>query len=146
MNYNCVTCKQAFQASHNGFELNSDLNFIAAGFVNLCKHLEAKGMVSKWSSLQVSSINGPITFLQLIQEGYSAEGLVDCQSLGDKFRKKVKQKEHHCRCGSGAKKNEGRRPGDLTCLGQRCACYKEGKACVNCKCVGCKNPNSVSSN
>jgi len=147
MSYNCATCRQAFQnASQNGFELNSDLNNTAVGFVKLCKLLVAKEMVQKWSNLQVSTQTGPITFCEIIQEGYNTDELLDCQSLSEKFRKKVKQKEHHCRCGSGAKKNDGRGPGNLTCLGQRCACYKESKACVNCKCVGCKNPNGTSSN
>ena len=147
MSYNCATCKHAFQnASQNGFELDSNLNSTAVGLVKLCKLLIAKEMVQKWSNLQVSTQTGPITFCQLIQEGYSSDNIADRQSLSEKFRKKVKQKEHHCRCGSGAKKNEGRGPGNLTCLGQRCACYKEGKACVNCKCVGCKNPNGTSLN
>lgn len=124
---NCATCRNAFQSSEDGFEVNSDLNHTAVGFVKLCKLLVAKEMVEKWSNLQVSTQNGPITFGQLIQEGYNSDSIVNGQNLGDKFRKKAKQKEHHCRCGSGAKKNDGRGPGNLTCLGQRCACYKEGK-------------------
>lgn len=142
--YTCMSCARAFQASQNGFELNSDLNHTAVGFVKLCKLLVAKEMVQKWSDLEVGTHNGPITFCQLIQEGCNSDGLANCPNLGDKFRKKIKQKEHHCRCGSGAKKMDGRGPGNLTCLGQRCACYKEGKACISCKCVGCKNPNGTS--
>ena len=124
---------------------NSEVNPIVVNFVIICKLLVDNGMVQKWSNLQVSTQDGPITFCQLTQ-GHNSDNIVNCQNLNDKFRKRVKQKEHHCRCGSGAKKNDGRGPGNLTCLGQRCACYKEGKACVNCKCVGCKNPNGISSN
>lgn len=147
MRYNCITCRQAFEAgSEDGFEINSNLNYTAVGFVKLCKLLVAKDIVHKWSNLQVATTNGPITFGQLIQEGYNSDGFVNNQNLGDKFRKRVKEKEHHCRCGSGAKRNEGRAPGNLTCLGQRCACYRKGKGCVSCKCVGCKNPNGTSTN
>jgi len=130
--HGCITCKHASQAGdENGFEINSNLSYTAVGFVKLCKLLVAKDIVHKWSTLQVSTQNGPITFGQLIEEGYSSDGGQNSQNLGDKFRKRVKEKEHHCRCGSGAKKNDGRVSGNLTCLGQRCACYRKGKCSVN---------------
>lgn len=146
MRYSCVTCRHALQANGNGFEFNHDLKFSAVSFEKLCKLLADKDMEHKWSNLQVSTQNGPITFGQLIQEGYCSSRVVDEQNLSEKFRKRVKEKEHHCRCGSGAKKGDGRAPGNLTCLGQRCACYRKGKGCINCKCIGCKNPNGTSSN
>uniref|UniRef100_A0A1B6KIA3 E3 ubiquitin-protein ligase MSL2 n=1 Tax=Graphocephala atropunctata TaxID=36148 RepID=A0A1B6KIA3_9HEMI len=43
-----------------------------------------------------------------------------------------------CRCG-----NATATPGKLTCCGQRCACYTENKACVDCKCRGCRNPHTA---
>lgn len=144
MSYNCITCRHA-QASQDGFKLNSELNHTAVNFVIFCKLLFVKGMVQRWSNLTVTSPNGPITFSQLILEGKDAGSVTNGHCLGDSFKKvKVKQKRKPCRCGSG--KNNNGRPGNLTCLGQRCTCYKEGKGCENCKCVGCKNPNGPSLN
>lgn len=128
MRHNCITCREALRNSGNGFEINRDLNRLGISFVLLCKYLAAKEIVLKWSSLEVGTQTGPITFGELIQEACNSDGTANSHNLGDKFRKRVKQKEHHCRCGSGAKKNENRGPGNLTCLGQRCACYKEGKS------------------
>lgn len=48
----------------------------------------------------------------------------------------VKQKKG-CRCG-----NATATPGKLTCCGQRCPCYVESKACIECKCRGCRNPHT----
>lgn len=144
--HNCITCREALRGDGGGFIISSELKNFGSSFVTTCRYLVSTEIVHKWFNLEVITQNGPVTFGQLIDEGRNPDGIVSSQSLGDKFRKRVKQKEHHCRCGSGAKKNEGRGPGNLTCLGQRCACYKEGKACVNCKCVGCKNPNGASSN
>lgn len=127
MRYNCATCRNAFQSnSESGFEANSNLNNTADGFVLLCKLLIDKQMDHKWSTLEVSTPNGAITFQQLVQEGYCKEKMVSAQDLGDKFRKKVREKEHHCRCGVH-KRNDDRAPSNLTCLGQRCACYRMSK-------------------
>lgn len=127
--HSCATCRNAFQdANGDGFKLNSDLKYSAVIFEKLCKLLADKQMEHKWSNLQVSTQNGPITFSQLVREGSCSNGIVDVQDLGDKFRKRIKEKEHHCRCGSGARKHQdGRAPGNLTCLGQRCACYRKSK-------------------
>jgi len=43
-----------------------------------------------------------------------------------------------CRCG-----NASSTPGKLTCGGQRCPCYTGSKACIECKCKGCKNPHQI---
>lgn len=45
-------------------------------------------------------------------------------------------KRKGCRCG-----NATATPGKLTCCGQRCPCYVESKACIDCKCRGCRNPH-----
>lgn len=142
---NCDICRDAFQVE-DGFKIYTNTNNTASSFALLCQLIRATKMVNKWSNLEICTQNGPITFGQIIQEGSSSENSEDDYSLGDKFRKRVKEREHHCRCGSGAKKQIGRSPGNLTCLGQRCACYKDGKGCVNCKCLGCKNPYGTSSN
>lgn len=41
-----------------------------------------------------------------------------------------------CRCG-----NATQFPGKLTCCGQRCPCYVDRLACLDCRCRGCNNPN-----
>lgn len=123
----------------DGFEVDTNLRHTLVGFSQMCKYIVAKDMVHKWSNLRVSTEDESITFGQLIQEGYNSESSVNGQNLGHKFIRRVKEKEHHCRCG-------GKASGNLTCLGQRCACYRKGKACVNCKCSGCKNPNGTPSN
>lgn len=141
---NCVTCRHAFQ--NNGFESNSNLDNTTRCFATICRLLVAKEEAHKWFELVVDTQNGPITFGELIEEGCNSSNAVNGHNLSDKFRKRVKEKEHHCRCGSGAKKSDGKSSGALTCLGQRCACYKQRKGCVNCKCTGCKNSFGTSSN
>ncbi|XP_045482379.1 E3 ubiquitin-protein ligase MSL2 [Harmonia axyridis] len=48
----------------------------------------------------------------------------------------VVQSKKGCRCG-----NATATPGKLTCCGQRCPCYVESKACIECRCRGCRNPH-----
>ncbi|XP_054721948.1 E3 ubiquitin-protein ligase MSL2-like [Uloborus diversus] len=48
------------------------------------------------------------------------------------------RKRSHCRCGMAT-----RNPGKLTCCGQRCPCYVAGRACFNCHCRGCRNPQKL---
>lgn len=127
---NCTTCRLAFQTNGpDGFEINNDLKFTALGFAKSCKLLIDKDIIRKWSDLQVETMNGPVSFGQLVREGYCSERPSDSQNLSDKFRKKVKEKPHHCRCGSGTKKGDSRTSGNLTCLGQRCACYRKSEYC-----------------
>lgn len=49
----------------------------------------------------------------------------------------LKRKKLGCRCG-----NATASPGKLTCCGQRCPCYVDSKACLDCKCRGCRNPHT----
>lgn len=53
-----------------------------------------------------------------------------------KPKPKPKPKRKGCRCG-----NATPTPGKLTCCGQRCPCYVEAKACIECRCRGCRNPH-----
>jgi male-specific lethal 2 len=48
------------------------------------------------------------------------------------------EKRRGCRCG-----NATAAPGKLTCCGQRCPCYVDSKACIDCKCRGCRNPHFI---
>merc|ERR1712071_155666 len=48
-----------------------------------------------------------------------------------------KLKRKGCRCGNATSV-----PGKLTCCGQRCPCYVEGKACLDCRCRGCRNTHT----
>lgn len=139
---NCPTCREALE-TQDGFEKDKSLWYATVAVRNLSKYI--LGRTKKWSELPINTQNGPITFGQLCQEISDAGSENDPSSdlsLGEKFCKKVKEKEHHCRCGSGAKK--GKEPGNITCLGQRCACYKSQKTCQSCKCIGCKNPFGTS--
>ena len=49
--------------------------------------------------------------------------------------RKSLQKTTGCRCGLATRK-----PGSLTCCGQRCPCYSAFKGCTDCICRGCRNP------
>ena len=53
-----------------------------------------------------------------------------------KAKPKPKPKRKGCRCGNATPS-----PGKLTCCGQRCPCYVEAKACIDCRCKGCRNPH-----
>ncbi|XP_066157914.1 E3 ubiquitin-protein ligase MSL2 isoform X1 [Euwallacea fornicatus] len=57
------------------------------------------------------------------------------------FKKPSIKPKKGCRCG-----NATATPGKLTCCGQRCPCYVESKACINCKCRGCRNPHRPDGN
>ena len=48
----------------------------------------------------------------------------------------MRGKKAGCRCG-----NATLCPGKLTCCGQRCPCYVDSQACMDCKCKGCRNPH-----
>ena len=54
---------------------------------------------------------------------------------------KTKAKRRGCRCGLATPN-----PGKLTCCGQRCPCYVDGKGCFECKCRGCRNPHKHNPN
>lgn len=53
---------------------------------------------------------------------------------------KSKPGRRGCRCGLATPN-----PGKLTCCGQRCPCYVDGKGCYDCKCRGCRNPRKTNS-
>ncbi|XP_030756371.1 E3 ubiquitin-protein ligase MSL2 [Sitophilus oryzae] len=57
------------------------------------------------------------------------------------FKKPCSKPKKGCRCG-----NATATPGKLTCCGQRCPCYVESKACIDCKCRGCRNPHRPDGN
>ncbi|XP_060537252.1 E3 ubiquitin-protein ligase MSL2 [Cylas formicarius] len=57
------------------------------------------------------------------------------------FKKPCMKAKKGCRCG-----NATATPGKLTCCGQRCPCYVESKACIDCKCRGCRNPHRPDGN
>lgn len=63
------------------------------------------------------------------------------KSVFKKPTKCVTKTRRGCRCG-----NATATPGKLTCCGQRCPCYVDSKACVDCKCRGCRNPHTLDGN
>ena len=65
----------------------------------------------------------------------SSDSMEGEMSPGETNRGKVKRKSG-CRCG-----NATLCPGKLTCCGQRCPCYVDSGACIDCKCKGCRNPH-----
>jgi len=65
----------------------------------------------------------------------SSDSMEGEMSPGESSRGKVKRKSG-CRCG-----NATLCPGKLTCCGQRCPCYVDSQACMDCKCKGCRNPH-----
>ena len=80
-----------------------------------------------------SSLNNPLNSINQSMNA-SAAVLTPTKSKQHKVRK-------GCRCGLATLN-----PGKLTCCGQRCPCYVEGKACFECKCRGCRNPNKTTTN
>ena len=62
-------------------------------------------------------------------------------SLTISGQKNGKGKRRGCRCGLATPN-----PGKLTCCGQRCPCYVDGKGCFDCKCRGCRNPHKANTN
>ncbi|KAG1714923.1 E3 ubiquitin-protein ligase MSL2 [Nymphon striatum] len=66
-------------------------------------------------------------------------GYIKLESSSKKPSRPSKLKPAGCRCGLATPY-----PGKLTCCGQRCPCYSNGKACKICKCRGCRNPQNRS--
>jgi len=62
-------------------------------------------------------------------------------SIANGTPSKPKNKRRGCRCGLATPN-----PGKLTCCGQRCPCYVDGKGCFECKCRGCRNPHKANTN
>lgn len=58
------------------------------------------------------------------------------QQTPNQIQSNSNEKRRGCRCG-----NATAAPGKLTCCGQRCPCYVDSKACIDCKCRGCRNPH-----
>ncbi|XP_017858065.1 PREDICTED: E3 ubiquitin-protein ligase msl-2 [Drosophila arizonae] len=57
------------------------------------------------------------------------------KAIVHKPKPKDARMSHICRCGTTSA------PGKATCRNSRCTCYVAGKSCVDCKCIGCKNPH-----
>lgn len=146
----CKTCREAFADNREvSFEECSKLRDTAKILVNMCQLIMEKKILDRWSNLQVGTQDIQVTLAQLVNEFLHVSSMdgQPKEHLGHKFiRKKHKERQHFCRCGSGNKRIDGKSTGNLTCLGQRCACYKEGKPCTNCRCVGCRNPNNNMNN
>lgn len=66
----------------------------------------------------------------------NAASLQHTQNLIQTLANNSNDKRRGCRCG-----NATAAPGKLTCCGQRCPCYVDSKACIDCKCRGCRNPH-----
>ncbi|KAF5300202.1 hypothetical protein FQA39_LY11236 [Lamprigera yunnana] len=71
----------------------------------------------------------------------SNEGNPMQTSVKKPANKYIMKARRGCRCG-----NATATPGKLTCCGQRCPCYADSKACMECKCRGCRNPHRPDGN
>lgn len=81
------------------------------------------------------TLNPPPAPVSIAQAFTSSPGPQSNQNISNQ---NDPQKRRGCRCG-----NATAAPGKLTCCGQRCPCYVESKACMDCKCKGCRNPHYV---
>jgi hypothetical protein len=106
---------------------NLKIKILLQCYKKLCEYITDTRIYHK---LATASTNGGASLVDLINEGagYSFEK-PKIKTSTPKIKKKG------CRCGTTAK------PGLLTCFGQRCPCYVEAKACVECRCRGCRNPH-----
>lgn len=111
-------------------EVNGDTINSIKQQIKLVASFLLQQMSPRWSEFEIKTQRGMITFKRLM------EMIVNSESIEAEDKPKV----YSCRCGHNCKTE-----GNLTCLGQRCTCYKEGKGCLRCRCVGCKNPNGTSS-
>lgn len=88
------------------------------------------------------SVDGPIppvsvgNFKKPQQRAGSNKGIAGGSAGSKGSNAGAGTKRKGCRCG-----NATATPGKLTCCGQRCPCYVESKACMECRCRGCRNPH-----
>ncbi|KAL0267496.1 UNVERIFIED_CONTAM: hypothetical protein PYX00_009749 [Menopon gallinae] len=71
------------------------------------------------------------------EKNFVNDSSIGSLSSSNYSRMNNKRKKLGCRCG-----NATASPGKLTCCGQRCPCYVDSKACLDCKCRGCRNPHT----
>ncbi|KAF2367182.1 E3 ubiquitin-protein ligase Msl2 CXC domain [Trinorchestia longiramus] len=83
---------------------------------------------------KIPQIRPDVTNLNLHANQFNANLLK--KPMKPKAKPKPKPKRKGCRCGNATPS-----PGKLTCCGQRCPCYVEAKACIECRCKGCRNPH-----
>ncbi|CRL00971.1 CLUMA_CG014164, isoform A [Clunio marinus] len=87
--------------------------------------------ISSQQTLQTQSNTAPITSANVITT-------IPSTTSSNSNLNNDPTKRRGCRCG-----NATAAPGKLTCCGQRCPCYVDSKACIDCKCKGCRNPHYV---
>lgn len=129
----------ATDASHSRLsEIDSKfvLNGNETSVSSSCGDLSISGqmMIAEFDSKSTSNDTNEIATISS-NEPPLASGLLVSDHSGP-ARTKCKPRRG-CRCGLATSN-----PGKLTCCGQRCTCYVDGKGCVDCKCRGCRNPNN----
>ncbi|KAI1306043.1 E3 ubiquitin-protein ligase MSL2 [Halotydeus destructor] len=103
--------------------------------------------ISNSSSNSISSLNCALPAIQSVASSLPSGTTISLSSNSNSNNNhssapvnpisvKVKPKRRGCRCGLATPN-----PGKLTCCGQRCPCYVDGKGCFECKCRGCRNPH-----
>lgn len=125
--YSCNSCKSALASPDRDSSFVECTNYRLAAeclvqFCKLIKDTMKLDETHKWSKLRHTTQNNQyITLPQLVQQISDYPNSPDPAHSGNHTEEKVVIKKG-CRCGSGPKKG-----GKLTCIGQRCACYKNGK-------------------
>ncbi|GFS23353.1 male-specific lethal 2-like protein [Elysia marginata] len=95
-----------------------------------------RGMRSSITSAFVARKKSKTSELPLSRHNINKKG----RALVSRQTRNVKPKTDNgvaCRCA------RFKQPNQLTCFGQKCPCYSEKRACVECLCNGCKNPLHV---
>lgn len=85
--------------------------------------------------VETVSVTAPAVPKAVIVTSPSVTNGIHHHSNGKKANSSSSSKKG-CRCG-----NATNAPGKLTCGGQRCPCYVDAKACLDCRCRGCRNPH-----
>lgn len=127
LDYTCNSCKLALSCpdKESSFVECTNYRLAAECLVKFCRLIKDTMKLDeshKWSKLRYGTQNDHSTTLpQLVQQIADYPNSPNPFHLGNSSEEKITIKKG-CRCGSGPKKG-----GKLTCIGQRCACYKNGK-------------------
>ncbi|XP_064542048.1 E3 ubiquitin-protein ligase msl-2 isoform X2 [Drosophila montana] len=87
------------------------------------------------ATAHVASLPAAVVNVAVTSTPVKARGPPPVSGKFHKAKPKDTRMSHICRCGTTSA------PGRATCRNSRCTCYVAGKSCVDCKCIGCKNPH-----
>ncbi|MBN3284596.1 MSL2 ligase, partial [Polyodon spathula] len=135
MKPSCSWCKDYEQ-----FEDNKQLCILVDCYRKLCEYIAESPLAQQIAS----AVGGSPDILAMLKEGLllnedeqEDSQVAVSQSLSRSPTKvvyKKPQEKKGCKCGRATQN-----PSVLTCRGQRCPCYSNRKACLDCICRGCQN-------